>query len=776
MKNITQNYKNSISRFGRELDSLITYTIDNQEIVLTSEELNQVTPSFKSDILKSAMKQLKIDSNVEIPIGTVINYQFGVKVSNNEVQDFRDNYEYINYGDYIVYSVEKKEDTDSYDILCYDYMLNSMKEYESFAVYPISIRNYIRDLCTKIGLTFKNQNETFVNWNRVIENELYLDTEGKSLGYTYRDVLDELAEVTASTICINEEDNQLEIRYINNTNDEIDEEFFKDINVNFGQKFGVVNAVVLSRADESDSIYRRDEESIEENGLCEIKIKDNQIMNFNDRDEYIDGIYNQLLGLEYYINDYSSPGITYYEICDRYNVRIKDKFYSCVMFNDETIVTQGLEENVNTPLPETNETDYKYASKTDRTINQAYIIAKKNESEIEALTKKIVDISKTVSGRGSIQLENAHEGYLHRLELKPTQYLSALFPSEDLEPSENLIPFDFVLIVDNEKYILDIDYLNYIDSEHYDKFICEDGKCWIEKINGTIEEREDLLIHVNSDSIISMEGTDKVIISATYLLENEYTNNFANQVDVEAQFLMQENRIEETVKAVADDNGVITSGSIILAINKDESLAEINADKINLNGLVTANGNFRVLLDGSIEAKNARFTGIVSGGKISVADVYTNNNPYLEIYDINAEEEKPITTKIWSNGILCKDYSGNNPLIRTEKDGTYAEMNGSVVNAYGFNNVSLESEKKDFEKLENALDIIKDIDVYKFRYKEENETKKHIGLVIGENYKYSKDVTTNNNEEVDLYSFISVCCKAIKELQEEIIELKEKIK
>ena len=415
MKNITQNYKNSISRFGRELDSLITYTINNQEVVLSSEELNQVTPSFKSDILKSSMKQLKIDSNVEIPIDTVINYQFGVKVSNNEVQDFRDNYEYINYGDYIVYSVEKKEDTDSYDILCYDYMLNSMKEYESFAVYPISIRNYIRDLCTKIGLTFKNQNQTFVNWNKVIENELYLDSNGKSLGYTYRDVLDELAEVTASTICINEEDNQLEIRYINNTNDEIDEEFFKDINVNFGKKFGVVNAVVLSRADESDSIYRRDEESIEENGLCEVKIKDNQIMNFNDRDEYIDGIYNQLLGLEYYINDYSSPGITYYEICDRYNVRIKNNVYSCVMFNDETIVTQGLEENVNTPLPETNETNYKYASKTDKTINQAYIIAKKQEGEIESLTRRTSSLEDETGNMYSIEqvnslIENAETG------------------------------------------------------------------------------------------------------------------------------------------------------------------------------------------------------------------------------------------------------------------------------------------------------------------------------------------------------------------------------
>lgn len=57
-----------------------------------------------------------------------------------------------------------------------------------------------------------------------------------NIGYKYRDVLDDLSEVTGSCICINNND-ELELRYINNTNDTIDEEFFKDINVNFGEKY-----------------------------------------------------------------------------------------------------------------------------------------------------------------------------------------------------------------------------------------------------------------------------------------------------------------------------------------------------------------------------------------------------------------------------------------------------------------------------------------------------------------------------------------------------------
>ena len=55
--------------------------------------------------------------------------------------------------------------------------------------------------------------------------------------------------------------------------------------------------------------------SIEINGLCEIKIEDNQIMNMNNRDEYLPDILEKLDGLEYYINDFSSTGIVYYELC-----------------------------------------------------------------------------------------------------------------------------------------------------------------------------------------------------------------------------------------------------------------------------------------------------------------------------------------------------------------------------------------------------------------------------------------------------------------------------
>lgn len=386
MKTHTSNFKNNLIKFGRELDSKITYTQNGTVIELGSEELNSVTPHYEGGILKSVMRQLDIDSNVEIPLETILTYQFGVKVGNG--------YEYINYGNYIVYKVEKQEDTDSWKITCYDKMLYAMKDYESLEItYPITVRNYINALCAKLGLTFKNASETFANYDKQIPKELYLDDDGNSIGYTYRDVLDELAQVTASTICINEVDNQLEIRYINNTNDTIDEEFLKDVNVNFGESYGPINTIVLSRAG-ADNIYYP---ATLPSNPKEIKIVDNQIMNGNDRDTFMPDIYNKLNGLEYYINDFSSTGICYYNLCDRYNVKIGDNTYSCVMFNDEVNVTQGLEENVYTEMPEDAETDYKKSDTTDRRINQTTLIVDKQQQQITGLVSTTQNIEKEIN-------------------------------------------------------------------------------------------------------------------------------------------------------------------------------------------------------------------------------------------------------------------------------------------------------------------------------------------------------------------------------------------
>lgn len=109
--------------------------------------------------------------------------------------------------------------------------------------------------------------------------------------------------------------------------------------------------------------------------------------------------------------------------------------------------------------------------------------------------------------------------------------------------------------------------------------------------------------------------------------------------------------------------------------------------------------------------------------------------------------------------------------------GNYTYVRPSGIKTPTLTQTSLESQKKNFEKMQdNALNIINNIDIYKYNLKSEEDTdKKHIGFVIGDNFNYSKEVTSQDNTGVDNYSFTSLCCKAIQEQQKQIEELKKEI-
>ncbi len=553
MKTHTSEYKEEIKKLGRQIDSKISFNVEGVTLDIPMEQINSVTPSFQSSILKSMMKELDIDSNILIPKGTEFNYKFGLKVG--------DEFEYIDYGNYIVYSVEKQEDYNSYKIVAYDKMLYSMVDYDSIfkenpLSYPLTIREFTNILAEKIGLQFKDSITEFTNYDKKIKQELYLNQ-----GYTIRDVFDELSQVVSGTICLDSQD-RLEIRYITNTEDTIDEEYLKDINVNFSEKYGPINAIVLSRSADTDTVYLRDEDSIERNGLCELKIKDNQIMNWNDRSDYLRGLLSRLDGLQYYLNDYTSTGITYYEACDRYNVKIGENTYSCVMFNDEVDITQGVQELVHTDMPEETETDYTKSDKTDQKINQTYLIVDKQGQEITALVSKtdgleektsqltidvdqikgeigdIADITVSEQGTGTLVMNDINESEPIYINVYPTssEDVSYLYPANDLYPENTLYPLERKIIFHNKTTNKDIEYLLpldllYLNSTIYDEFVLdyENQECYImkkvkyDKILENVAIGNDLSSALLSLNLTNMQSNITYIQTDTYRIIEKYS-------------------------------------------------------------------------------------------------------------------------------------------------------------------------------------------------------------------------------------------------------------
>ena len=641
MKQRTTAFKEEIKTIGKQQEVQITFG----DLIIDSENINSVNYSYEGSLLKSVMKQLNIDSNINIPINAEIGLKYGLLV--NGV------YEYLDLGKFIVTEVEKKEDTNSYSITCYDKLLYSMKNYENMGVvYPITIREYLQKMCAYLGLTFANSNDVFVNYNKTIPSELYLDGEGGDLGYTFRDVFDEIAQVTGSVICINKND-QVEVRYINNTNDTINEEYFKNINVNFGKKYGPINSIVLSRAGESDNIYLRDEDSIKTNGLTELKIIDNQIMNFNNRDEFLPELLNKLNGLEYYLNDFSSTGICYYDLLDKYNVTIGENTYHCIMLNDEINITQGLEENIYTEAPEVSQTDYTKADKTDRKINQTYLIVDKQNQKIESvisqtteqnqkiakvtqtveeLNSKISDIADiTISGEDNdamVEFTNINQSEPIRIVVRPIlENISFLYPANNLYPSDTLYPKSRIIRFENTKTNEIFDYelpndLLYYDSENYDEFILDydgqscvvnkrigynaDGTTYILDKETTIEYEYPRILLTDGDYKVSVLGYNMAYIFVRLMAQNIYTTQFATKAEVTSEIsqtaldinLSVDKKLSNystttemnsaiNISAEAINSEVskkVGEDEIISKINQTAEQVQIDANKISLNG------------------------------------------------------------------------------------------------------------------------------------------------------------------------------------------------
>lgn len=408
MKSVSSGYKDTIKQMGREIgvildiidyddeDNIVNqWTFDDQIISETEYQkqagpyINSISAGYDGQLYKSIMKQCIIDINKDVypaETGTrrELDVSFGVLVD--------DEYEFIDLGQFLIKEIQEQKDTLSYRITAYDRMLLSMTNYDGIDVtFPITLREYISTIASHLNVSFYNINDTFPNYDKVLENDLYLDSEGTSLGYTFRDILDDIAEATGRTFIIN---GSLRLVATPTTSvDTIDEESFKDINVEFGEKYGPINKLSLTRSADSDVIYRNDETSIQTNGETELAFRDNQLLSQNDREEWIDEIFNEIKGTEYYLNDYSSTGITYLEPLDRYEVSIGENTYSCIMMADEINITQGLEENVHSDRLDGTKTDYTTSSTSDKVALQTTLIVNKQLGQIVGEVATKTDLS-----------------------------------------------------------------------------------------------------------------------------------------------------------------------------------------------------------------------------------------------------------------------------------------------------------------------------------------------------------------------------------------------
>ena len=221
-------------------------------------------------------------------------------------------------------------------------------------------------------------------------NEWVIDSDlwGNIDGITYRDIFVQIAQATAST-CIVGNDDKIYFKPLTATGEQLTyDNMFK---LKLEPVYGEINSVVLSRTPQEDNIYLRDEASIQTNGLTEFKIENNEIVD-KSRDTAITPIYDALHGVSYYPFETTTEGLGWYEIGDCFDI-VNDAgdVFPTALFNFNITVDGSVKETLKTAAETKTQTQYQYATSIAKRVKNAEIIVNKQEQYIQSLVSDMYD-------------------------------------------------------------------------------------------------------------------------------------------------------------------------------------------------------------------------------------------------------------------------------------------------------------------------------------------------------------------------------------------------
>lgn len=420
---------------------------------------------------------------------------------------------------------------------------------------------------------------------------------------------------------------------------------------------------------------------------------------------------------------------------------------------------------------------------------------------------------------------------------KPLVLSNDLYLSDELYLTD---AGSFITVTDEDgnvtDYYLKITDVLRQNGEVKDEYILENGQAKvIRRINedGTIkdvEEIEDLgelhIVLAKGKNIIEIKEFSANIY-AKWAVQNEYTDIFATKVEMSSNIEQTSQQITSSVdkklenySTTTEMNSVITqtaesinsevrkkvgNNEVISKINQSSEAIQILANKLGLTAndildIIAGNSinlssknitinsnNFNVDKDGKMTCNNATVKGKITSSEIDGSTIKLGGD--ADHPEFIADTDDGYRTTICPLGLINEhDMSGT--YVAVQKGGIglglFTDSSVEETASIEYNEIripivsqtSLKEYKKNFEKIQyKAIDVIKDIDIYEYNLKHEKDTdKKHIGFVIGNDFNYSRKVTSSDNKGVDSYSFISLCCKAIQEQQEQIESLQRKIK
>ena len=132
----------------KEIQAFIEY---DETSIRDIDDLISFKISCDSGLCKTAMRKLEVKyTGSHNLLGKWIKAYFGVRLPSGE-------FEYLNYGSFLVSEQTETKDTETTDVVAYDVMINAMTPYVKLDIeYPLNLIDYTRILCATCGLELSN--------------------------------------------------------------------------------------------------------------------------------------------------------------------------------------------------------------------------------------------------------------------------------------------------------------------------------------------------------------------------------------------------------------------------------------------------------------------------------------------------------------------------------------------------------------------------------------------------------------------------------------------
>ena len=379
MINVSNAFKAAAQAPVKVIRARVIVSPDTEEAVTISSEDNLISLAIETtgEMFNSVMSMATIKL-----IGTIWNLtnkpiKIEVDLQNGS------SWETIDYGYYRVDSQPATLDKESTTVKAYSTMAELQNtRYEVGSItYPITVANLAAAIAIRFGLTLSDMT-ALPNASYEIQEDLYANITDMN----FRNILAEIAGATAAIASVNPATKQIVFRPLQTTSQEtLTYSNLKSAKVD--GKYGPVNSVVIARTPQEDNIAVKDDESIAANGLTEVKLANNEIMD-DERELFAQPILNAVDGFFYYGFEVSTEGHGWYEIGDRITITDGTNSWEGMVTHINLSFDGGFKEILKGVIPTATTTNYALAGGITKTIHDTQIKVDKQNQQITSIVSE----------------------------------------------------------------------------------------------------------------------------------------------------------------------------------------------------------------------------------------------------------------------------------------------------------------------------------------------------------------------------------------------------